>query len=198
MTQLTPTPPQKQQLAKHPFAIAAVLAFLMVLSRPYPMTNIIHLADASNAIFFLGGLMLLPNRLLFGFIGLTVLLDFVSIQFFGTSSFCVSKAYACQWPAFAALWFGGRYLIHSHYNLFTIPKIILGFTLIQSFAFMLTSGSFYFFSGRFDDPTIAGMLLRSEQYYSGYLLGGLWYVGLFVAAMSFVQLLFKPNNIVKA
>ena len=36
-----------QQLTKHPFAVATVLAVLMALSRPFPMTAIVHMADAS-------------------------------------------------------------------------------------------------------------------------------------------------------
>ncbi len=180
-----------RKISKHPIAIAVVLALLMLLSRPFPMTKVIHLADASNAIFFISGLILLPNRFLFGFIGLTVLLDFISIQFFGTSSFCISRAYACQWPAFAALWFSGRLLTQTHYNFYTIPTIITGFSLVQTFAFLITSGSFYFFSGRFPDPTLAGMITRSERYFSGYFLGGFWYIALFIMTMTCLQYLYQ-------
>lgn len=160
--------------------LLGVLALLMVLSRPYPMSGIVHLADASNAIFFVGGLMLMPALALPLLIALSALLDFVSIKFFGTSAFCVSAAYGFLWVAYALLWFGGRALASSLRPSGQALKVLLGFALLQVVAHELTSTSFYFLSGRFFEPSWTGSLARSARYLPGYLLSGFWYVAVFV------------------
>ncbi len=173
----------------HTCILAGFLVLLMVLSRPYPMTAVVHLADATNAIFFLGGLMLLSNRLLPVLIALTVVLDYVSIRYFGTSAFCVSKAYVFQWPAFALLWMGGRSLAGSEGGLMQSGRIVLGFIVLQTLAFMLTSNSFYYLSGRFADPNFAELLERSARYYPGYLFAGLRYVVVALVALQLFRFL---------
>ena len=158
----------------------AVLCLLMVFSRPHPMSGIVHLADASNAIFFMAGLMQLPRLTLPLLMGLSLMLDVVSIQVFGTSSFCVSSAYGFLWLSYAMLWSGGHLLGRSQLSGRHIVTVLFGFLILQVTANLITSGSFYFLSGRFANPDFFGLVPRLQQYMPGYVLSGFCYVALFV------------------
>lgn len=165
------------------------LGILMALSRPYPLSGIVHLADASNAVFFLGGLVGLSSLVFSGFVLLVVAIDFLSIAS-GTDPFCISPAYVFLLPAFAALWFGGGQLTRVSQR-YSMPATLLAFSVLQCVAFFISSGSFYFLSGKFANPSWAVMLERSAHYLPGYFMSGFWYVLLFVVLQRGVQYLHK-------
>ncbi len=163
--------------------VLLTLALLMILSRPYALSGVVHLTDASNAIFFLAGLMLLPGSALLMLLGLAVGLDFLSIAL-GTDAFCISPAYGFLLPAYSLLWFSGRWLGRSvpaeSLSLWRPLVILTGFALVQVAAFFITSGAFWYLSGRFVDPDLQGLLARTELYLPGYMMGSIWYLAIYL------------------
>ncbi|QDX81633.1 hypothetical protein B9N43_10435 [Denitratisoma sp. DHT3] len=131
---------------------------------------------ASWAVFFLAGMYLNAPLALAGFLGLAVGLDYAAIEWGGTSAFCVSPAYIALLPAYASLWLAGRgYRLG--WGLERIAHFPLAFcgllgTLVCD---VISSGSFYLYSGHFSNPNWSEYLARSTQYLPRCLVAmGLW------------------------
>ncbi|MEJ2454765.1 MAG: hypothetical protein P8103_11495 [Candidatus Thiodiazotropha sp.] len=167
-------------LKQHHHAIVApLLALLMLATRGHHDFTPVHLPDASWAIFFLAGLYL-PWRS--AFIALFLLaagMDYVAITWGGVSSFCVTNAYLFLVPAYAVLWFAGRsYRNHSELgrrDLIPLTLLALVGTLGCE---LISSGGFYFFSGRFVEPTLGEFAGRLAQYLPANLRVVALYLGL--------------------
>ncbi len=164
------------------------LALLMLVTRGHHDFTPIHLPDASWAIFFLAGLYL-RSRWVFGALFLLAsALDYIAITWGGVSSFCVTGAYAFLLPAYGALWFAGRSYIGrgspSWRDLIPLALHALAGTLVCE---LISSGGFYFFSGRFVDPTLAEFAGRLATY----LPGSLRVVALYLSLAALVHGLFS-------
>ena len=144
------------------------LIALMVLTRYHHFGDLLHLPDASLAVFFFAGFY--RKKLFFGFLlALAALIDFLAIEN-GTSSYCVSPAYAFLIPAYAVMWFAGRYC--STFNSMKIAELAKTaglLTISTSIAFAISNGSFYLFSGRFEDLSLGEYFVRVAQYYPSYV-----------------------------
>lgn len=170
-------------------AIAAVLISLMVVTRGHHfplLSNIVP--GASWAVFFLAGMYLNSSLALAGFLGLALGLDYAATDWGGTSAFCVSPAYVALLPAYASLWLAGRgyRLGWGLERITTLPLAFCGLlgTLVCD---VISSGSFYLYSGRFADPNWAEYLARSAQYLPRCLVAmGLW-LGLAALVHSLLQ-----------
>ena len=132
-----------------------LLALLMLATRGHHDFTPIHLPDASWAIFFLAGLYL-PSRWPFAALFLlSAIIDYIAITWGGVSSFCVTAAYVFLVPAYAALWFAGRVYPDrgdlSRRDLMPLCELI-------------SSGGFYFFSGRFAEPNLSEFAGRLITY----------------------------------
>ena len=86
----------------------AAFATFMVATRFHHFGDVLHLPDASMALFFLGGLYLRKHWQFAAFIALAVVIDWIAIEHAGVSDFCVTPAYSFLLPAYAVLWYGGR------------------------------------------------------------------------------------------
>jgi hypothetical protein len=143
------------------------LIALMVLTRFHHFGGVLHLPDASLAVFFFSGFY--RKKALFGFLlALAAFVDFVAIKN-GTSSWCVSPAYVFLAPTYAVMWFAGR--ICSTFKAMNIAELAKSaglLTLAASAAFAISNGSFYLFSGRYDDVSLAEYFIRVAQYYPSY------------------------------
>ncbi len=144
------------------------LIALIVLTRFHHFGGVLHLPDASLTVFFFAGFY--RKKALFGFLlALAALVDFVAIKN-GVSSWCVSPAYVFLVPTYAAMWFAGR--ICSTYKAMSIAELAKSaglLTLAASAAFAISNGSFYLFSGRYDDVSLAGYFIRVARYYPSYV-----------------------------
>lgn len=167
---------------KHQWLVGGLLLLAMLLTRPH-ITD--HLQDASWAVFFLAGFYL-RHWLVFGvFMAVAVAIDYVAITKFGVSDFCVSRAYVAIIPGYAALfaagrWFAGQYNGETLVSLAKlVGAVLLGFAVAQ----FITSGSFYFFSGKFMDTNwveFGGRLVK-------YAPHGLYVMGLYLSVAAFVH-----------
>ncbi|MBW8073727.1 MAG: hypothetical protein GJU77_08645 [Ferrovum sp.] len=141
------------------------LALLFVITRNHAWTPTLHLPDASLAVFFLAGLWLTGPRPFLALLALGAGVDAWAITAGGVSSYCVTPAYALLLPASAALWLAGRFLQGSRLTgragwLQTVFLTAVA-TLVAE---LFSSGGFYFLSGRFVHPFLAGFLPRLLHY----------------------------------
>jgi hypothetical protein len=151
------------------------LIALMALTRFHHFGDILHLPDASLAVFFFAGFY--RKKMLFGFLlALAALIDYVAIQG-GTSGWCLSPAYAFLIPTYAVMWLAGRYCAaFETLSTLELAKSFASAALATSMAFAISNGSFYLFSGRYEDISWEQYLSRVTQYYLPYTCSALLYV----------------------
>ncbi|NOX09105.1 MAG: hypothetical protein GXP22_06405 [Gammaproteobacteria bacterium] len=154
----------------------------MVITRGHHFASLHDLPGASWAIFFLAGVYLRSAWALAGLFALTWLLDFSAYAWGGGSRFCFSPAYVFLLPAYSALWLAGHWYARQYqFEWRTLLPLVIS-VLLGAFACeVFSSGGFYFFSGRFAEPTLAEFGVRLLRYFPGYLQSLAFYVG--IAAM---------------
>jgi hypothetical protein len=160
------------------------LIALMVLTRFHHFGDVLHLPDASLAVFFFAGFY--RKRMFFGFLlALAALIDYLAIEN-GTSGWCVTPAYVFLIPTYAVMWFAGRYCLT--FKAMKIAELVKSaglLTLATSAAFAISNGSFYLFSSRYEDLSLGEYFVRVAQYYPSYVSFALIYV---VAGFAIVKL----------
>ncbi|MEJ2620979.1 MAG: hypothetical protein P8163_12125 [Candidatus Thiodiazotropha sp.] len=185
-----------QQLKhNHNMILAPLLALVMLATRGHHDLSPVHLPDASWAVFFLLGLYL-PQRWLFTlFFLLAAGMDYISITWGGVSSFCVTGAYLLLIPAYWSLWLSAR--IHQPQGQLTFADLLplalyaLAGTLVCE---LISSGGFYFFSGRFVDTNWIEFSDRLITYLPGNLKNQALYLGLAAIIHTLVSLLRHKLN----
>lgn len=156
---------------RHQIVIGIALAALMLATRGQHFPTVKQvLPSASWAVFFLAGVYLRPAWVLAALFGLASFLDFAAINWQGVSDYYVSPAYIALIPAYAALWFGGRWFA-GHYSVKPVALLWLAASVLVSVFVceLISSGSFYFFSGRFAEPTLAEFAGRIVKYFPAFL-----------------------------
>jgi len=151
------------------------LIALMVLTRFHHFGDVLHLPDASLAVFFFAGFY--RKKALFVFLLVMAgLIDTIAIAN-GTSSWCVSPAYVFLIPTYAVMWFAGRYC--SAFKSLKMAELGMQFgvmALATSAAFAISNGSFYVLSGRYPDLSWGQYIARVAQYYPPYVSSALLYM----------------------
>lgn len=167
------------------FAVAALLAVAMLVTRGTHFASIDALPSASWAVFFLAGVYLRPLWGFAAFFALASLIDFSLLEAGRITQWCLSPAYWALVPAYGSLWVAGRVYANCHRNeLGTL--LPLGLCLIAGacVAYMCSGGGFYFFSGRYADPSIAGFLPRIAHYLPPHM----GYLAMYVAAAALTHM----------
>lgn len=162
------------------------LIALMALTRFHHFGDVLHLPDASLAVFFFAGFY--RKKVFFVFLlALAGLIDYVAIAN-GTSSWCVSPAYVFLIPTYAAMWFAGRYCAaFKSLNMAELASQFGVATLAASIAFLISNGSFYLLSGRYPDLSWGQYFSRVAMYYPPYVSSALLYIVLGYGIMKLVQ-----------
>ncbi len=162
------------------------LIALMALTRFHHFGDVLHLPDASLAVFFFAGFY--RKKALFPFLlALAGLIDTIAISN-GTSSWCVSPAYVFLIPTYAVMWFAGRYC--SAFKSLKPTELLMQFGVIAlatSAAFLISNGSFYALSGRYPDLSWGQYFSRVAQYYPPYVSSALLYMVLGYGVMMLVK-----------
>ena len=162
--------------------IGFALVVMMLLTRSHHWASIHALPDASWAIFFLLGVYVRALWVVPVLIAASVIIDYAAITWGGVSDFCVSPAYWLLIPAYAVLFAGGRFYARGHrLSLMGLLRLMGVALAVVVVAELLTSGGFYFFSGRFADPTLVGLIPRLEKYVPPMLSTFALYLGVAVA-----------------
>jgi hypothetical protein len=175
----------KQYLQTHYLPITLIA--IMVLTRFHHFGDVLHLPDASLAVFFFAGFY--RNKMLLGFLlVLAAVIDYVAIAN-GTSGWCVTPAYAFLIPTYAAMWLAGRFSAASsasHATELAFWTKAVGLLVVATAtAFVISNGSFYLFSGRFSDLSWLQYMDRVAHYFPFYFGSTLVYglVGLALARL---------------
>jgi len=165
--------------SRQQLAIGVALVLLMALTRSHHWAAVHALPDASWAVFFLVGVYLrafwVAPALMLG----AALIDYVAITWGGVSSFCVSPAYVALVPAYGALFLAGRVYARHHRLSWSALPWLLGCALAGAMlAELFSSGGFYFFSGRFAEPSLGEFIPRLVKYFPAMLSTFVTYLGL--------------------
>lgn len=168
------------KITRNQALIGLALLILMYITRAGHFGSAFKLPDASVAVFFLGGLYLRQWRWFPAYMLTACAIDYVVIEFFGVSSFCVTQAYVFLIPTYAAMWFAGRSSCANtaalRWNkLAYIGSWALAATLV---AFFISNTSFYLLSGYVQEFSLAQYLNTFTLYLPRYLKFSLMYVGL--------------------
>ncbi|PKM12355.1 MAG: hypothetical protein CVV13_05545 [Gammaproteobacteria bacterium HGW-Gammaproteobacteria-3] len=174
------------------------LMILMAATRFHHVGTPFALADASLAVFFLGGLW-------FGGLGVFAvllleagLIDYVAVSQFNVSDFCISPAYVFLLPTYAALWFGGKSCAYfKTLTVITLMSQISRLTLSIAAAFLISNGSFNVLSGRYSAITGEAFFDGAVTYFPAYFADTAFYVVIIFAGVKLLSLLpgiyFKHN-----
>jgi hypothetical protein len=146
--------------------VGVILAALVITTRGHHFASINYLPSASLAVFFLAGLYLRPALVFPALLALCAGLDFYSITFAGTSRFCVTAAYGFLLPAYGVMWLAGRWFAKRYsFSSAAILPLVGSVSLASVFSELFSSGGFYFFGGRYADPTLAVFGERLMKYF---------------------------------
>ncbi|MCB1936762.1 MAG: hypothetical protein KDF59_12555 [Nitrosomonas sp.] len=176
---------------QHQIFIAFLLVVLMIITCGHHFVSLHNLPGASWAVFFLAGIYLRSAWPLLGFFALSWWLDYMAYAWGGASNFCLSPAYVFLLPAYASLWLAGRwYIQRHHYTWRTLMPLSLSMFAGLVLCELFSSGGFYFFSGRFAEPTWLEFAERTFVYFPMYLESFMFYAGLaLIVHMVFVAML---------
>jgi len=142
--------------------VAGLLLLILIVTRAHFIT---HIQDASWAIFFMLGFYV-RNVLGFPIFWLVAFaVDLISIEAKGGQSYCFTISYPFLIPAYASLWFSGRWFA-GHYSenlrgfLYFVGAALIGITVCD----VISSGGFYWFSGRFTDTNFTEFAERIARF----------------------------------
>ena len=161
------------------FIIGGLLLFILITTRSHFFN---HIQDASWAIFFILGFYIrkaigLPIFLLAAFI-----VDMIVIESKGGESYCFTVSYPFLAPAYGSLWLAGRWF-SNHYSeslkglSYFVLAAVVGITVCD----VISSGAFYWFSGRFENTNVTEFAGRIARFLPMYLKSTMMFLGLAAA-----------------
>ena len=166
-------------------AIGLTLALLMAATRSHHFAATLHLPEASWAAFFLAGFYLRPGWVFPALITLAGVSDYVAIAGFGVNDFCARPAYGFLLPAYGALWLAGRwYAGRYRFALSTLFPLAGSVVIGAAVCEIISSGGFYFFSGRFAETSLVELGLRLAKYFPPSLVSLAFWIGIAIVVHS--------------
>lgn len=178
---------------KAQLAIGIALVLLMAVTRGQHFASVENLPSASWSIFFLAGFYLRSRLAFVALFAEAVLLDYSSLANGTITDWCLSPVYWALVPAYGSLWLAGRLLARvAREDLRSLALLVLTVVVAASVAYLISGGSFYFFSGRHPEPSVEGFVWRIGHYVPRHLSNLAFYVGsallLHVAIVSALRL----------
>ena len=175
--------------SRNQLVIGIALAALMAATRGQHFATLHSLPGASLAVFFLAGVYLRPAWALPALLALTWFLDFAAFTWGGASGFCLTPAYVFLLPAYGSLWLAGRWYAARHrFAWATLMPLAAAVFIGAAVCELFSSGGFYFFSGRFAEPTLNEFGARLAKYFPSYLGSLAFYVGIAAAVHALLVL----------
>jgi hypothetical protein len=148
--------------------LASGLLALMVLTRGSHVGSASLLPDATLAVMMLGGMLLQRGFWFAVLMAVAVAIDAFAVGVAGVSSYCLSPAYWALLPTYAVMWVGGVWLHKRGLGFNTLPYVTVAL-VTTSLAFVLSTHSFYLFSGRFPQASVWEVLQHGWEYFPAYL-----------------------------
>jgi hypothetical protein len=160
------------------FFLVIALSFLMILTRGSHLTTLYALPDASLALFLIGGIYLEKVRFFIALFLLGLFIDFGAAALDPKLGFCLTNGYWGLIPTYASLWVSGYFLKKQKYlqklSIF-IPLVSIAIIL----AFLISTQTYYLFSEKFGNPSLAESLFHGWEYFPQYFFSSFTYISLF-------------------
>ena len=154
-----------------PLLIAAAIAFFMLLTRGSHTLTPFSLPDASVVLFLLGGLYLRRAAWFVAFFVLATIIDFGAAALDPIQGFCLTNGYWGLIPAYGVMWLGGQYLssLAKQRDVFAaslnaMASYALVSMLTTLLAFVISTQTYYLFSGRFPAQGVIESLKHGWEY----------------------------------
>lgn len=152
---------------------AAAIAFFMLLTRGSHVLTHVSLPDASLVLFLLGGLLLKRSAWFAGFFVLATVIDFSAAAFDPAQSFCLTNGYWGLIPAYGVMWLGGLWLRKQNAvfapNLKAVSAYVLVSLITTFLAFVISTQTYYLFSGRFPAEGLIESMQRGWEHLSNWM-----------------------------
>ncbi|NOQ93520.1 MAG: hypothetical protein GQ547_02665 [Methylophaga sp.] len=180
---------------QHQIIIGLVLIALMIITRAHHFSTFTNLPSASWATFFLAGLYLSSKWTFPALLIIAGFIDYFAITWTGVSSYCVSPAYPLLIPAYGSLWLAGAWYAKQYqFTLRTLVPLSIALTMSIALCTLISSGGFYFFSGRYAEPTFIELGHRFVQYFPSYLANGVFHISIAAICHSLIISLNKSTH----
>lgn len=148
--------------------IAAAITFLMLLTRGSHVLTSVALPDASLALLLIGGLYLRKAVWFVLFVLLATAIDFGAAAIDSVQAFCLTAGYWGMLPTYAAMWLAGFWLSKQADSL-DVLKYSLASISATFLAFVISTQSYYLFSGRFPADGIIQSIQHGWEYLPSYM-----------------------------
>ena len=174
--------------------IAAAIAFFMLLTRGSHVLTSVSLPDASLALLLVGGLYLRKAVWFALFVVLATAIDFGAAAVDSIQAFCLTDGYWGMLPTYAVMWLAGLWL-GKQADSTDIVKFSAASLVATFAAFVISTQTYYLFSGRFPDAGIVESMQHGWEYLPSYMGFTAMYL---VAFWAFTKALPKLHNTIKA
>ena len=169
---------QYLRLKTHETLFLIILSLVLILTRGSHITTFYSLPDASLALFLVGGIYLKNIRFFLALFLLGLVIDFGASAFDPKLGFCLTNGYWGLIPAYGVLWLSGYFLYHKK----LIQKLSIFIPIVSTaiiLAFIISTQTYYIFSGRFGNPSFFDSVLHGWEYLPQYFLSSFAYIGIF-------------------
>jgi len=177
---------QYLRLKTHETLFLIILSLVLILTRGSHITTFYSLPDASLALFLVGGIYLKNIRFFLALFLLGLVIDFGASAFDPKLGFCLTNGYWGLIPAYGVLWLSGYFLNHKK----LIQKLSIFISIVSIaiiLAFIISTQTYYMFSGRFGNPSFFESVLHGWEYLPQYFLSSFAYIGIFWLISLFVN-----------
>jgi hypothetical protein len=157
--------------------IAAAIAFFMLLTRGSHVLTSVSLPDASLALLLIGGLYLRKAAWFALFVVLATAIDFGAAAIDSFQAFCLTDGYWGMLPTYAVMWLAGLWL-NKQANSLDAPKFAFAGLVATFLAFVISTQTYYLFSGRFPNNG----LIETMQYGWNYLPSYMGFTAMYLVA----------------
>ena len=176
-----------QNLKKN-LIVAGAITFFMLLTRGSHTLTPFELPDASLALFLLGGLLLGQSNTqraawFVAFFILATVIDFGAAAFEPAQGFCLTNGYWGLIPSYGVMWLGGLWLRRQAdaFDALKYAVVSMATTLI---AFIISTQTYYLFSGRFPDNGIIESMQHGWEYLPSWMgFSAIYFVFIWAAVM---------------
>jgi hypothetical protein len=180
------------QSTKH-ILIAVAIALLMLLTRGSHVLTSVALPDASLALLLIGGLYLRNAAWFVLFVVLATAIDFGAAAIDSFQAFCLTVGYWGMLPTYAVMWIAGVWLSEQTNSLDTL-KFSFASLLSTFLAFVISTQTYYLFSGRFPNNG----LIETMQYGWNYLPSYMGFTAMYVIGFWALAKVLPKLNVVKS
>jgi len=144
--------------------LTLMLVVLILITRTNYSSAVIDTPDITLAAFFIAGLWI-PSAVAFGLLFIAAALADQLSFMAGVSDWCFTPAYVFLVPTYACLWYAGYVCRNTDFlRIAGAAKVAVYFVLSVVAAYLISSYSFYYFSGRLT-PTTALQYTQALTHY---------------------------------